>query len=58
MSEEGTFLKISIQLLTFKDMHDLIEVILVCLLVLGVDKNIIKIDHHELANEWSEDLIH
>ena len=46
MSEKGTFLKVTIQLLTFKDMHNLMEVILVSLLVLGIDENIIEVYHH------------
>ena len=58
MSEEGTLLKITIQLLSFKDMHNLIEMILMRLLVLGINQNIIKVDHHELANIRFEYLIH
>ena len=58
MSEEGTLLKITIQLFSFKDMHNLIEMTLMCLLVLGINQNIIKVNHHEIANVRFEYLIH
>ena len=42
MSEKGTFLKVTKQLSTFKNMHDLSEMILVLLLILLVNQNIIE----------------
>jgi len=58
MSEKGTFLKVTKQLLTFKNKHDLIKMILMRLLVLRVDKNIIEVNYHKLANVMLEYLIH
>ena len=58
MSEKSIFPKVTVQLLTFKNKHDLVKMILMRLLVFGVNHNIIKVDHHKFANIRLEYLIH
>ena len=58
MSEKGTFLKVTKQSLTFQNKHDLGEMILMLLLILGINQDIIEVNYHKLANVQPNHLIH
>jgi len=58
MSEKGTFLKVMKQSLMFQNKHNLGEIILMLLLILGINQDIIKVNYHKLANIQPTHMIH
>ena len=50
MSEKGTFLKVTIQPFMFKNKHNLIEMLLMLLLNLSVNRNNIEVNYHKVPN--------
>jgi len=58
MSEKCTLLEVTIQSLTFKNKHNLIEVILTLLVALRIDQNIIEVCNHKISNIRPKYLIH
>ena len=50
MCQKGALLKVAKELLPFKNPHDLGEVVLVLSLILTIDQNVVKIDHHKMLS--------
>jgi len=49
---------VSIEFLLWKNLKDLFEMASVHHFILATYQDIIKVDHHKLADEWFEHLVH
>ena len=58
MCEKGAPLKVAKELLPFKNSHDRSEVVLALFLILTIDQNVVKIDHHKVTNVRPKHLVH
>ena len=58
MCVKGALFKVAKEFLLFKNSHDLGEVVLVLFLILTIDQNVVKIDHHKMTNGKPKHLVH